>query len=635
MRLSSNMSLRLAKSTAKLRSDMPLILLDAVLVAGAHTGVLILRFEGAVPAGYWLGFRPFVLLAVVVALSSNWICGLYGQMWRHASIVEARHVLSAGALTLTVLAVAFLAGDLEIPLSVLVLGTAAGGGLIGVLRFQARLFGFRRRGRGEAVTRVLLVGAGESGGAILREMLRAPEQRLRPVGVVDDDPRKIGLSILGVPILAKIDDLPAVAKQHGAEQVLLSMPSADGEMVRRVLGLADAAGLPVKVLPSVAELLGGAASVRDVRDLQITDLLGRQQVNVDLEAVREILQGRTVLITGAGGSIGSEIARQVGACSPRELVLLDNDETHLHDVAATLGVAATQALVDIRDVDLLSAAFARHRPDVVFHAAAHKHVPILEMHPGEAIRTNALGTRNVVEVCKAIEVERLVFVSTDKAVNPSSVMGASKRLAEQLLLAGRPAGARYCAVRFGNVLGSRGSVIPTFMRQIAEGGPVTVTDPRMTRFFMSIPEAVQLVLQAATFCEGGEIFMLEMGEPVRIVDLAERMIRLSGREVGTDVELRVVGMRPGEKLHEELQAPEEKARPTAHPSVVALEPTPISPILLEQGIARLCGYVRRREDHLTKAALFALVRPSENVLCLPNVQKAEEGRVALREEALP
>lgn len=597
--------------------------LDVVLAACAYAGVLVLRFDGAVPPGYWSSLGGFLLVSLLTVVVSNAVWGLYGQMWRHASVVEARRVLGAGLTTLTALSVVYLTGSRAVPTSVVVLGTACACMLIGILRFQSRLFAFRRRAAGDEV-RVLVVGAGESGGVMLREMLREPANGFRPVGLVDDDPRKQGRSMLGVPVLGRIDDLPAAIEHTRADQVLLAIPSADGELVRRVAGLADRGQLPLKVLPSVVELVGGEVTMRDVRDLSITDLLGRQQVEVDLAAVRALLEGRRVLITGAGGSIGAEIARQVAACDPAELILLDHDETHLFEAAHSLHGRCTQALVDIRDWDLLDAAFLDHRPEVVFHAAAHKHVPILEAHPGEAIRTNSLGTRNIVNACNAIGVERLVFISTDKAVHPSSVMGASKRLGEHILLTGRPDGARYCAVRFGNVLGSRGSVIPTFMRQIAEGGPVTVTDARMTRFFMSIPEAVQLVLQAAAFSSGGEVYMLDMGEPVRIIDLAERMIRLSGREVGTDIPVRVIGARPGEKLHEELREPDEQPFPTPHPSIVALYPQPLQTAVLGEGIERLCGHIRRHENDLTRQALFGLVarRAAEAVAVSPGVDRS-------------
>jgi FlaA1/EpsC-like NDP-sugar epimerase len=302
-----------------------------------------------------------------------------------------------------------------------------------------------------------------------------------------------------------------------------------------------------------------------------------------------------VLITGAGGSIGSEIARQVSECKPARLLLLDHDETHLHDVVATLSHPSVQLLVDIRDSSAIDRLFRVHRPDVVFHAAAHKHVPLLESHPGEAILTNVIGTENLVTAAVAHGVERFVFISTDKAVQPSSVLGASKRLGEQIVLARGPADAPYCSVRFGNVLGSRGSVIPTFAKQIAAGGPVTVTDPRMTRFFMSVTEAVQLVLQAATFAEGGDVFMLDMGEPVPILELAERMIRLTGLTPGTDIAIRITGPRPGEKLAEELRAPGEDTHTTAHPSIVRLYPDALPIARLQAWIDRLADVARAQE----------------------------------------
>jgi FlaA1/EpsC-like NDP-sugar epimerase len=338
--------------------------------------------------------------------------------------------------------------------------------------------------------------------------------------------------------------------------------------------------------------------------LRIEDLLGREQVATDLDAVRDVVRGRRVLITGAGGSIGSEIARQVAEAEPGELILLDHDETHLHDVSATIDLPVAQVLADIRDALAIDDVFAKWRPEVVFHAAAHKHVPLLEQHPCEAARTNVVGTHNVVEASRRFGAERFVFISTDKAVRPSSVMGASKRIGEQIVTAKTPEGAKWCAVRFGNVLGSRGSVIPTFARQIAAGGPVTVTDPRMTRFFMSIPEAVQLVLQAATFAEGGEVFMLEMGVPVNILDLAERMIRLSGRNVGSDIAVRITGVRPGEKLEEELCAPGETAHPTSHPGIVRLYPACVSVGQIDAGVRTMGALARRRDGAAVRQLVF-------------------------------
>jgi FlaA1/EpsC-like NDP-sugar epimerase len=338
-------------------------------------------------------------------------------------------------------------------------------------------------------------------------------------------------------------------------------------------------------------------------------------VATDLDAVRALLRGRRVLITGAGGSIGSEIARQVAGVEPAQLLLLDHDETHLHDVCAGMSASVAagrtvQLLADIRDRDVLLRLFERHRPEIVFHAAAHKHVPVLEQYPCEAVRTNVFGTENLIEAATAVGVERFVFISTDKAVNPSCVMGASKNLGEQLMLTAGGLGTKFCAVRFGNVLGSRGSVIPTFVRQVKANGPVTLTHPKMTRFFMSIPEAVQLVLQAAAMCStGGEIYVLDMGEQVSIYDLAHRMIRLAGRRVGEDIEIRVVGVRPGEKLTEELHTDDEELRATVHPSIRRLVARDVSARRLREGISRLRAHTRDGDDAAVRAEVFRLTRP--------------------------
>ncbi|MGH8900387.1 MAG: polysaccharide biosynthesis protein [Egibacteraceae bacterium] len=599
--------LRLALAATRARCGLPLLVLDAALVSCAYLIVLLARFaeDGMVPASYWAGFRRFLPIALAAHLCAHAAWRLYGQMWRHASVKEARRVVLASATAGTLGAVWFWGHRDIVPATVLLLGPVLTTMAVGGLRFQSRIFAFRPVTSRQA-TRLVVIGAGESGAAVIRDLSRTPDSELVPVAVLDDDPRKHHLSLCGVPIIGGIDQLPVAVERFRAEQALLAIPSASSELVRQVALVVDAVGLPLKVLPSVRELVDGQISHRDVRDLSIDDLLGRQQVQTDLEAVERILTGRRVLITGAGGSIGSEIARQVAQFGPSSLMLLDHDETHLFEAAASVGPDCVQVLADIKDRSHIHKLMVRHRPEVIFHAAAHKHVPLLEDHPCEAVTTNVLGTMNVVEAAVQVGVERLVFVSTDKAVRPSSVMGASKRLGEQILLARAPQGSRYCAVRFGNVLGSRGSVIPTFMRQIAGGGPVTVTDPRMTRFFMSIPEAVQLVLQAAALAKGGEIFMLEMGEPVRILDLAERMIRLSGRQVGIDVPIRVVGTRPGEKLAEELHAPDEATIPTPHPAVLEVRPVPLDVGMLDASLTRLVELAHRHDDTAAAVALFAI-----------------------------
>ncbi len=406
-------------------------------------------------------------------------------------------------------------------------------------------------------------------------------------------------------MVGPFNDLPGVVRDLGAQQIVLAVGDPPARLVRRVASLAEEAEVPLRVLPSIAELVNGRVSVRDLRDLSIEDLLGRNQVQTDIGAVRAILHGKRVLLTGAGGSIGSEIARQVAACEPELLLLLDHDETHLYDVALDLPGTHVQLLADIRDAEVISRLVHRYRPQIVFHAAAHKHVPVLEEFPDEAVRTNCLGTANLVRAAREIGVERFILISTDKAVEPTSVMGASKRVAEHVVLAGQQDGSSFCAVRFGNVLGSRGSVLPTFMRQIENGGPVTLTDGRMTRYFMSISEAVQLVLQAAALAKGGEVFILEMGEPVRIIDLAARMIRLSGRGVGSDVEIRVTGMRPGERLTEHLHTPEEQLLATAHPSINKVYPKTLPVEQVADALARL-DLQAQAADPALRYELFAL-----------------------------
>jgi FlaA1/EpsC-like NDP-sugar epimerase len=480
-----------------------------------------------------------------------------------------------------------------------------------------------------------VVGSRDAGAAAIREMLRSPGAGLVPVAVFDDDTRAHGLSMVGVPVVGAIDDIPEAAARYTLQQVLLAIPNPAPETVERVLHACETAGLTMKVLPGVSHLADGSRtppSLRAAREPRIEDLLGRQPVPIDLATVRRSLEGRRVLVTGAGGSIGSEICRQVAELNPDLLVLLDHDETHLHDTAATVPIACEQALVDITNRSAVVDVFNQYRPEVVFHAAAHKHVPVLERHPIEAAATNVFGTLNVVAAANGVGVQRFVQISTDKAVRPSSVMGASKRIAEQIVLSRAPYGASYCTVRFGNVLGSRGSVIPTFARQIANGGPVTVTDERMTRFFMSVEEAVQLVLESSVLSDGGgEVFMLEMGEPVRILDLAERMIRLSGYQVGRDIPIEIVGMRPGEKLDEELRTPEEAILTTYHPYINQLIPINAPDEQFAEGLDRLREATARRDADQVKELLFSVgalrhteaARDASDAGCTP-VQGGEE-----------
>ena len=581
-----------SRIVSHLRRNVPLVLLDVGAIVAAYLGPLVLRFDGSVPDLYWSNFWAFLPEVAFIHLLVNYMFGLYGQMWKYASVREARQVALAGFTSgVIIMGIAALTGGglHVLPLSVVGMGAVLAFLGFGAIRFQTRLFAFRRRAVSSSRTRVLLVGAGDAGEMILRDLLRNDHLGLQPVAIVDDDRRKYGLELHGVPILGNRSSIPSLVESIGIDQVLLAIPSATSDLVRDIAALCEEADVMLRVLPSVREIVGGRITARDIRDLRIEDLLGRQQVETDLEAVAGILRGRRVMVVGAGGSIGSEIVRQVVTFEPASLVLVDHDETHLHELLADLvgTMVVDPALVDVRDRERVLSTFMRHRPQIVFHAAAHKHVPLLESHPEEALRSNVIGTANVADAAMASGVERFVLISTDKAVKPSTVMGASKWFAEQVVRSLNGNGCVFCAVRFGNVLGSRGSVIPTFLRQIARGGPVTVTDPAMTRYFMSVQEAVQLVLQAAALSKEGEVFTLDMGEPVNIMSLAQKLIRLSGRVPGRDVGIEIVGIRPAEKLVEDVVDPGEGPVRSTHPSIVVSRPQPPDRGALRRAIREL------------------------------------------------
>ncbi len=598
---------QVAMMASRVRAGIVFVLLDIICVVSGYGLAEVAYFRHRAPVHYLENFSLFLLVAVFVTLLSNRLFGLYGRMWRHAGADEARQLMLSSAVTLCVLVAFWPVGrSLKVQLIPLVFGCMFASAGMGVLRFHSRLFAWQR-GSKRFGLRVAVIGSRDTGAAAVREMLRSPGAGLVPVAVFDDDPRAHGLSLLGVPVVGAVRDIPTAASRYTIQQVLLAIPSPPPELVERALRASEQAEVSMKILPSVKDMLNEpshVAAVRMAREPRIEDLLGRTPVPTDLESVRRSIAGHRVLVTGAGGSIGSEICRQVASLEPALLVLLDHDETHLHDTAATLMGSCEQALVDVTDRAAVFEALERYRPEVVFHAAAHKHVPVLEKHPLEAANTNVLGTLNVVDAASHVGTRRFVQISTDKAVRPSSIMGASKRMAEQTVLARTPEGAAYCTVRFGNVLGSRGSVIPTFARQISQGGPVTVTDPRMTRFFMSVEESVQLVLQASVLSSGGEIFMLDMGVPVRILDLAEKMIRLSGRQVGIDVTVEITGIRPGEKLSESLRTPDETVLPTSHPYINRLVPfkAPHDEFCAE--LADLEEAVARRDREVVRSLLF-------------------------------
>ncbi|MCC6457205.1 MAG: polysaccharide biosynthesis protein [Caldilineaceae bacterium] len=448
-------------------------------------------------------------------------------------------------------------------------------------RFLMRsLSQFKRRKQARPATDVkatLVVGAGDAGAMVMHEILRDPGTDLKVVGFVDDNVDKHGGVLLGAPVLGGRERIPELVRQYAVSQIIIAMPTAPGKVIREVMGMCERVNISPRVVPSLHAIVDGSMSLSQLRPVDLEDLLRRDSIHTDNGAVRNLIVGRTVLVTGGGGSIGSELCRQILQCEPAELIVLGHGENSIFEIEqelrtrqqmGRLTTKITTCIADIRMAERIRTVFFQHRPEIVFHAAAHKHVPLMEANPGEAITNNIVGTQNVLNAALATNLDHFVMISSDKAVNPTSVMGATKRGAEMLVLdAARRSGKCYVAVRFGNVLGSRGSVVLTFKQQIAAGGPVTVTHPEVERFFMTIPEAVQLVLQAAAFGKGGEIFMLDMGEPVRILDLARDLIRLSGLKEGGDIDIEFTGMRPGEKMYEDLFLPGEDYRTTGHPKV--------------------------------------------------------------------
>lgn len=582
---------------------------DAILFTVATVLAFVLRFEGlAWPEPYLDVAVVYLTAALPLKLFVYYASGLYRRLWRYAGAVELEHLALAGLATgsaLFVLGAFFLpalgATSVRVPLSVLVLDalltiTVSTGPRLAVrlASRRAKRGALRRSGK-----RVIIAGAGAAGEIIVKELLGHPQLGLDPVGFVDDDHSKHGQRMVDLPVFGAPGDLPRIVERYAIEEVVIAMPRASGTVIRRVVQAAQEAGIGARTMPGLFEILAGKVAVTALREVQIEDLLRREPIQTDLEQVRSLAAGETILVTGAGGSIGAELCRQLARLDPGELVLVGHGENTIFDIQEELRqsyprLRCTSVIADIRDRERLAEVFARLRPFAVFHAAAHKHVPLMEANPVEAITNNVLGTKNVAELAAANDTRHFVLISTDKAVRPTSLMGASKRVAEQIVQSiAEEENKNFVAVRFGNVLGSRGSVVPTFLRQIREGGPVTVTHPEMKRFFMTIPEAVQLVLQAGALGRGGEVFVLDMGEPVRVADLAKDLIRLSGLEAGTDIEIRYTGARPGEKLYEELFFDAEHAEPTSHPKVLRAKNA-----ALDADTARLV-------DHLIEAALQA------------------------------
>ncbi len=582
---------------------LALLAVDAVLVNAALLLALWFRFDGAIPHQYLRSYRMLAPVFSLVCLAVFFFCGLYHRLWQYAGLNDLFTIGAAVVLsTLVHIASAYIlmqsGDDFLLPRTVFALSSVLIFLFVGASRLSLRLFRdlFPFSLPLPGGKPVLIAGAGDTGVLVAREIKRQHNQnghRNVVIGFVDDDPAKQKLKLCGLPVLGDRSAIPRLVEQYGVKEIIIAIPSAPGRVIREIVDICYTASVQLQILPGLYDQVTGDFAVSRIRRVQVEDLLGREPVKVNLGSIADYLEGRTVLVSGAGGSIGSELCRQILQFAPKRLVLLGHGENSIYEIHRELqdyysGLEIRPVIADIKDEQAMDAVFRKFCPGVVFHAAAHKHVPLMEDNPAEAVKNNILGTWRLAAVSRRHGVETFILVSTDKAVNPSSIMGATKRVAEMIVqrFQGEANGeTAFAAVRFGNVLDSRGSVVPLFKQQIDRGGPVTVTHPEMTRFFMTIAEAVQLVIQAGALARGGEMFVLDMGEPTKIDDLARRMIRLAGFEPGRDIRIIYTGIRPGEKLYEEILTDQEGVTATLHQRIFVARPDPLDPAALDHLLA--------------------------------------------------
>ncbi|MDD3840451.1 MAG: nucleoside-diphosphate sugar epimerase/dehydratase, partial [Clostridia bacterium] len=586
--------------------------IDILLLIASVFLSFFLRFDTNFSYAYQAFNRQFadilpvyVLLFIAVYL----FFGLYKSLWSYASVNEVFSIVLANTFAIfAFVALLFFVND-NVPRSIIVLLWIFNNLLISAFRMSYRVI--RHMGTDIAFNnhdgeRTLIIGAGDAGCMVVKELRKHNELNMNPVAFIDDDKDKTGKYLLGIPVVGDRTRIEKTVKEEDIKQVVIAMPSVKGSNIREVVDICKRTRCKLKILPGVFELLNGTVTASQLRDVQIEDLLGREQVQLDIESICDDLEDRVVLVTGGGGSIGSELCRQIAKFEPRRLLILDIYENSVYDLQNELArkhpyLKMDVLIASVRDKARLDGIFRRYKPDVVFHAAAHKHVPLMEGNPTEAIKNNVFGTMNVAEAADKYHTKKFVLISTDKAVNPTNIMGATKRVAEMIIQSmDKHSKTVFSAVRFGNVLGSNGSVVPLFRKQIEQGGPVTVTHPEVTRFFMTIPEAVQLVLQAGSMAKGGDIFVLDMGEPVKIDDLARDLIKLSGLEPDKDIKIEYVGLRPGEKLYEEILMDEEGLTATKHEKIYIGKPIFSDINQLRQELEKLKFYLLGSEDKLIK-----------------------------------
>lgn len=577
----------------QIRDKFKLILIDAIILGIVPILALLLRFEGTIPVKEFVTFRSCLPWMVLLNLVIFYFYGMYHRIWHYARMRDLVAIIGAVTLSQAAVFIITVMLSLEVPRSVLILNWLLSIGAIGASRLMFKInLDLVTESKGEKEN-LLIVGAGDAGAMLVRELEQNDNATIRIVGFVDDDEKKQKGRLAGFPILGTINELSEVVKKNKVDEIVIAIPSADGDTIRHIDLQCRNTGVKVRIMPSIYEMVSDEVGMGEMREIQLEDLLRRDPIHLDFGKITNYISGKTVLITGAGGSIGSEISRQISRVGAKEIILLGRGENSIYEIHQELKRKFPEqiyhtVIANITDKDRMARVFARFQPQVVFHAAAHKHVPLMEIQPEEAIRNNVFGTKNVAELADQNHAEIFVLISTDKAVNPTSVMGATKRTAELVLQEiNQHSTTKFVTVRFGNVLGSRGSVVPLFEKQIAAGGPVTVTHKDMTRFFMTIPEAVQLVLQAGSQAEGGEVFLFDMGKPVKIKDMAEDLIRLHGLTPGKDIEIVYTGLRPGEKLYEELLTSEEGTTSTKHKKIFKAQIQPLDEADLKQSLQTL------------------------------------------------
>ncbi|HBC95433.1 MAG TPA: nucleoside-diphosphate sugar epimerase [Clostridium sp.] len=583
-----------------MQKDKKLVIYDVLFLIASLYFALLLRFDFNIPPEYMIFLKLSIIPVVIITLIMNKIFNLYDRIWKYASVEELFSIVYSVSLANLIFIIysylinyKFLENRFyRFPYTVHIIFWILSVLALGGIRFVYRVSEDRNKGeyKNRREKRLLIVGAGDASAMLIREIKKHKNFNYDIIGLIDDDRAKKKKLINGIKVLGGRDEIQRICKDKSIEEIIIAMPSADIKTKRKIINICKTTKCKLKTLPGIYEMIDGNVNMSKIRDVNIEDLLGREEVKLNNENINKYIKGKVILVTGGGGSIGSELCRQIARFGPGMLLIFDIYENNVYDVEMELNYKYPKLnkkiiIGSIRDVNRLEDIFQKYRPQVVFHAAAHKHVPLMENNPAEAVKNNIIGTYNVLKCCDKFKVGRFVQISTDKAVNPTSVMGATKRFCEIMVQAfDEDSETEYVAVRFGNVLGSNGSVIPLFKKQIAHGGPVTVTHPEINRFFMTIPEAAQLVIQAGAIARGGEIFVLDMGKPVKIVDLAKDLITLSGYEPGVDIKIKYTGLRPGEKLYEEPLMNEVALTSTEHDKIFVEKPNRIDMNFVEKSI---------------------------------------------------